>query len=224
MQRFRDIAEGQGGVSILYGIMFLLVATMVAGVILSAAVSSVQRVHAEQERNQNALTLRSAGDLVRDCILGTSCKITISVDKATNKPTVEAVETAGPLESVLNDAMVKASGARPPLHNAEDYSGSFDVEVKGSESEALNKSKVRVDFTLHKAQEVDAEGVDKSYMIDATATLENGSQRLFLVAVQSVSSDSEPVSESDDVKIYETTVKWDTVELSTAASKGGDGS
>lgn len=224
MQRFRDIAEGQGGVSILYGIMFLLVATMVAGVILSAAVSSVQRVHAEQERNQNALTLRSAGDLVRDCIMDTSCTITVSVEKATNKATVTAVSTTGPLENVLNNAMIKASGAMPPLYKAEDCTDSFEVEVKDGESEALNKAKVKVDFTLHKAKDADTEGVDDSYKIDATATLENANQRLFLVASQSVSSDPDAEFEDETVKIYKTTVKWDAVELSTTASKGGDGS
>lgn len=203
------------GVSILYGIMFLLVATMVAGVILSAAVSSVQRVHAEQERNQNTLTLRSAGDFVRDCIAGTTCDIVTETTTGTNETTIKSVKAEGPLKNELEPAVAKACGLADPRQDPKDYTGDFDVKVGSDAPDALKNGEVKVDFTMDKARASGAEDAENSYRIVATVALEDSSQRLFLVAYQSVPPTPEVISESTDSKVTKSTVKWDAVSLGT---------
>ena len=212
MNKLKD----RGGVSILYGIMFLLVATMVAGVILSAAVSSVQRVHAEQERNQNTLTLRSAGDFVRDCVAGTTCDIVTETATGTNETTIKSIEAKGPLKNELEPAVAMACGLADPRQDPKDFTGgSFDVEVGGNAPDALKNETVKVGFTMDKARKSGAEDAENSYRIVATVTLEDGSQRLFLVAYQSVPPTPEVISETTDSKVTKSTVKWDAVSLGT---------
>jgi len=216
--------QGERGVSILYGIMFLLVATMVAGVILSAAVSSVQRVHAEQERNQNTLILRSAGEFVRDCMKDTRCDIVTETTKGTNESVIKSVTASGHLERQLEPAVAKACGFANTGQKPADASGSFTVDVDNSAPDALKDAGVDVAFTMGKARDAGAEDAEKSYSIEATITLEGGTQRLFLVASQSVSSEPELVSESTESKVTKSTVRWDSVELSTSKPKSGEAS
>lgn len=210
MRRMRQILEDQRGVSILYGLLFLLVAFMVSAVILSASLTAVERVHNDEVRQQDSLTLSSAGNFVRGCLeKDTKCTFDLTTDIATGETAVSNVNVTGPLQGVLTRAMNEATGATA-ITGPRDSSGSFDIEVD-ARVDALDDATVVVDYVLRKDQ-----GGDDSdpYRIEAELSLQGGNQRMFLIA-RCGSPKSRDKSATDGVKVTEETVEWGDVTLST---------
>jgi len=193
MGNWREKLSGEDGVSILYGVLFMLVAVMVASLMLSAAVTAASRVDSEQERNQDSLALRSAGELVRECIEGSSFTVYYGSNSQTGESEVQwATKVNGGssknLEDELQGAIQKASGASSWPHTPEKATGSFQVKVNSSSPsnpnlpEALTEGDVEVSYTVEVEKIVESDIVHDRYHINATVTLKDRGQRLFLTA------------------------------------------
>lgn len=206
----------EDGVSILYGVLFMLVAVFVASLMLSAAVTAATRVDSEQERNQDTLALRSAGELVRECIAGSSFTVVYANDWTTGKPAVQWVSKVdgGPsknLEDRLLGSLRTAAGA-PGSSDPE--SGSFQVEVDSSDPglpEGLIEGVVDVDYTIHVEEIVEGDIVHDRYIIDAKITLKDRGQRLFLTAYNDLEPNSEWTSQ---------TLSWPDSNIELSTTKG----
>lgn len=69
MQKARD----QKGATILMALLFLLLAAVLSGVILTAATNAARQMYLDRAAQQNYLTVSSAAELLRDSILSDSC-------------------------------------------------------------------------------------------------------------------------------------------------------
>lgn len=198
MSNWREKLSGDDGVSILYGILFMLVAVMVASLMLSAASTAAGRVDSEQERNQDSLALRSAGELVRECIEGSSFTVAYAKDWSSGEQVVQWASKVdgGPsknLEDELLAAIQKAAGANWP-HTPEKATGSFQVKVNSSNPnlpDALTDGDVEVAYTVQVERIVESDIVHDRYELDATITLKDRGQRLFLTAYNDLDPNSE---------------------------------
>ena len=184
MGSWREKLNGEDGVSILYGILFMLVAVMVASLMLGAASTAANRVDSEQQRNQDSLALRSAGELVRECIEGSSFTVVYVNDAQTGKSVVQSVaKVDGGSNKNLEDELL---GAIQKASNVDEKApGSFQVKVNSSDPnlpESLAEGDVEVDYDVMVEQIVESDIVHDRYHIDARVTLKDRGQRLFLTA------------------------------------------
>lgn len=213
-----SVLSSQSGASLLYGLMFLFVATMVAALVLNAATTALERTHSDQKHQQSSLTLTSGANLVRDCLEQTRFKVTTITDKSTGTrvASVELVEGSAELADVLEASMKIAAGEDPLYPGATDATGrSFTLTVQAPGASALNNSKVTVDYSIAKKEySVSSEEEDTSYRIRASLKLDSSDELLFLDARCAGARAPETSSTSTTTTEVEE-VYWDDVSIST---------
>lgn len=209
MRKAKQKLKNRTGASIMFALLFLLVATMVSVVILDASVTTAKRLFDDTQWQQDNLTLTSAGKLLQSALKNTTCAVQTVVDPDGVQPETHSViadECHGPLAEALAYEINRL--CQDPLPSV---SGRFTLTVDGSVHTA-----VTVDYVmLAKQPEPTSEEEDHrkdSYRIIALLTLEGSDQKLYLDAYRSVIDDSsEPGGSMTDL------VAWTTVTLSTKA-------
>lgn len=191
MKRIKQKLNNQNGVSFLFAMLALLVATMVSITIVAAAVTSVKRVHSDRKAQQAHLTLESAAQLVRD-----EMKKTRYVIEETTETPVEG----SPSTTITTSA-----------------EGTFANEIKTA-VEHIDKhgtqysSNDSTNFTI-RVTGMDMKPVDVSFIMQAdykvifTLTLEDTEETLFLTMGSSSSSENIPGVPDAEGNITTTTVK-----------------
>ena len=104
MMPIKQKLKSENGASFLLALLAFLVAAMVCATIITAATSSVKRVHSDRETQQMHLTMTSAAQLVRDAMLDSSYTVTtITIDDEEPKITVTATGAfASEIEAAIN--------------------------------------------------------------------------------------------------------------------------
>ena len=202
------IVKDESGTSMIYALLFLLVATMVSVVLLGASTTALERVHAEQERTQAMLTLRSAGDIVRQNLRSAACSIETktNIETGAKTTTVQTSDDGNPLNTELQSALTQAVAGSTG-------GGTFDIIVpETADAGELAGSQVTVRYTMQ--PQGDEEDGENLYKIDATLSLDGYDGRLFLTATRS-SSTAPGTTVSDGVATTTEPVSWSDVVLST---------
>ena len=117
--------RSERGISLLYGLMFFFVAFMVAAVIIHASLAAIQRVHSDQEFEQGYLALRSAGQLLGECLEETTFELVSESD--TTGRSEEYITSEGTLSSTLRadiEAITKPGSGAASAGQSSDGSGS----------------------------------------------------------------------------------------------------
>lgn len=203
------IVKDESGASMIYALLFMLVATMVSVVLLVASSTAVARIHAEQERTQSMLALRSAGDAVRGSLLSAECSIVTRtvIESGASTTSVTTPDDDNPLDVELRSALAQ-------VVNGLAHEGSFVVSVPDSaDAGKLAGTQVAVSYTMEPKEEEDSESAD-AYKIVATLSLDGCNERLFLTAMRAASTAPIPVTE-DGVTTKTEKVNWDDVVLTT---------
>ena len=104
MMPIKQKLKSENGASFLLALLAFLVVAMVCATIITAATSSVKRVHSDRETQQMHLTMTSAAQLVRDAMLDSSYTVTtITIDDEEPKITVTATGAfASEIEAAIN--------------------------------------------------------------------------------------------------------------------------
>lgn len=202
-----DKLRRDDGASLLYAMMFMLVAVMVSIVTLGAAVTAVNRVHDDKEWKQERLTLDSAGSVLEGMLRETT--FTVRTEGGAGIPSAEVTEKAGALADILEPAVVAAAQGHVGVLSDPD---SFDIDVEGFP-------------TAHVSYEMTSEEIDAitgethpqdRYRIVATIMLDDGEQTLFVEAYQS--NEAEVVhGGTEDVPVITESIRWDDVTVGTVA-------
>ena len=210
-----DKLQSESGVSILYGLLFLLVALMVTGYIISASITAVERLHDDQQTEQNMLTLRSAANLVRDELEDTTFVVEITVNHDQGDAQAPMLESAeGPYYKLLESAVGAAAGIAAANGSVAvapaDYSGSFDVKVGETDAAgALGGSTVHVTYKM--ARNILWDDTN-SYLIDATFSLIDEQGRAYNLFMQApwspYSCDPPEAYKSTGAETVTQTIKW----------------
>ena len=202
------IIKDESGASMIYALLFMLVATMVSIVLLVASSTAVARIHAEQERTQSMLVLRSAGDAVRSSLLSADCSIITRtvLESGASTTSVSTPDDDNPLDVELRSALAQ-------VVNGLAHEGSFVVSVpESADAGKLAGTQVTVSYTMEPKEE-ESDSAD-AYKIVATLSLDGCNERLFLTATRAASSAPIPVTE-DGVTTKTEKVNWDDVVLTT---------
>lgn len=214
MNAVKKKLNSRRGASVIFALLFLMVAAMVSVVILDASVTTTKRLRDDTDWEQDNLTLTSAGKLVRECLANTSCTVVTTTNNETKVSTV-AVTAEGPLGDIAGNALQKVNDF------SDAYSGSFKV-TPDDDSGVFRE--VTVSFTVLPDQAelagIDSENHRKdSYKVSAALTLEGSEQKLFITAYRSITQS--PPETNDGVNTIKTdNVEWTSVVLST--KEGGE--
>ena len=107
MMPIKQKLKSENGASFLLALLAFLVAAMVCATIITAATSSVKRVHSDRESQQMQLAISSAAQLVRDTMGETQYRITnvTTTEKGTTKTETTKTATgvfASEIKSAIN--------------------------------------------------------------------------------------------------------------------------
>ena len=94
MMSIKQKLKSENGASFLLALLAFLVAAMVCVTIITAATSSVKRVHSDRESQQMQLAITSAAQLVRDTMGETQYCITTVTTTENGTTTTETTKTA----------------------------------------------------------------------------------------------------------------------------------
>ena len=231
--KLRNRIAGERGASLLYALLFLLVATMVSAVILHSSTSALALVHEDEQRQQENLTLTSAGGLVRSYLSSASCRYELHENGDDSSITVQMLGEDNPLNEELQLAMASAVKGKTA-------SGDFTVEVEPSQGAgALEGSKVNVHFEMTQERAALGESQDESqdeeqgdssetpegttpatteahpgyvYTFTSTLSLEGSDNKLFLTAAAQTSN--LVPNEDGSIDLVEN-IAWKNADLST---------
>ena len=206
----RNILTDERGASVLYALLFLLVAIMVSVTVINAAVTTAHRVSDDKAWKQERLTLDSAGDVMVGMLRNTTFTVrTTSPGGAFEE--AEVLEKDGPLADILEPAVIATAQHHMGVIDDPD---SFEIEADGFD-------KVTVSY------EMDSEEVDiitgethpqDRYRITAILQTEDGEQRLFVEAYQSNAAPVETTQDEGETTITET-IQWSDIKTGTRLSE-----
>lgn len=120
------------GVSLLYALMLFLVAAVVSGVILSAALTSVKVVHSDAAHTQAQLSLDSAARLVADQLEDFSVSVTGSAENP--QFSLKGAGTAKGMVRLALDSFQEAYVNQAGLYSATNPVASRTVTLTASDS------------------------------------------------------------------------------------------
>lgn len=206
----RDILMDERGVSILYALLFMLVAIMVSVTVIGAAVTTAHRVSDDKAWKQERLTLDSAGDVMVGMLRNTAFTVRTTSSGGVSDE-AEVLEKDGPLADILEPAVIATAQHHMGVLDDPD---SFEIEVDGFD-------KVTVSYEME-SEEVDIitgeTHPQDRYRITATLQTEDGEQCLFVEAYQSNAAPLETIQDGDDTTVTET-IQWSDIKTGTRLSE-----
>lgn len=147
MKRATQKLHSRRGASILLALLMILVATMVSTVIVSAAVTTAKRVHDDESREQDYLTVNSAARLITAYLLENTKYTfhTLSYEHSEDNPNrrVHTDENADSAVVQHLSEMVEALEA-----DAEAVNGTITVSAPSGDDEELPMTAVTMEYSL----------------------------------------------------------------------------
>lgn len=201
------------GASILYALMFMLVALVVSAVTLGAATTMARRVSDDRAWKQERLTLDSAGDVAREMLLKTSFRIqTVREDGVGGNAETEVLEAEGPLAELLEDTLVTVAEDR---YGVSANPAPLTISVDGFPDVVMTYT-----MSIDETDLVTGESSPQDrYRIKATLRIAGNKQSLLLDAYQSNVSTMEVVK-ADGVTTITEDVRWSDITVGTYARTG----
>ena len=121
--------KSENGASFLLALLAFLVAAMVCVTIITAATSSVKRVHSDRESQQMQLAITSAAQLVRDTMEKTKYSITTVTTTEKDGTKIETTKTAtGVFAQEIKDAI-----AYIDIYGGSAYADGMNLSVSGTD-------------------------------------------------------------------------------------------
>ena len=129
MMPIKQKLKSENGASFLLALLAFLVAAMVCATIITAATSSVKRVHSDRESQQMQLAITSAAQLVRDTMGETQYRITTvtTTEKGTTETKTDKT-AAGVFAQEIEDAI-----AYIDIHGGSAYADGMNLSVSGTD-------------------------------------------------------------------------------------------
>ncbi len=226
MRGFRNRFRSQDGVSILYGLLFMLVAVMVCAVIISASTTAAQRVHADKVRTQGMLTLQSAGNMVKKYFDDATFNVTIVRDEDGKVLSVNAELPDDTFGKIVGNAINEKAGTS-------EENVPVSVDTHGTAPDLDNATVTLGNCSVKRDVLPDGTGMD--FALEAELELQPNDDRtqaskLYLAGTAHVSYASYPETAVDNTKVVVAPIKWDKsngaggVSISTSGSKSGGAS
>ena len=129
MMPIKQKLKSENGASFLLALLAFLVAAMVCATIITAATSSVKRVHSDRESQQMQLAITSAAQLVRDTMGETQYRITtVTTTEKGNAKTETTKTAAGVFAQEIKDAI-----AYIDIHGGSAYADGMNLSVSGTD-------------------------------------------------------------------------------------------
>lgn len=129
MMSIKQKLKSENGASFLLALLAFLVAAMVCVTIITAATSSVKRVHSDRESQQMQLAITSAAQLVRDTMGETQYRITtVTTTEKGNAKTETTKTAAGVFAQEIKDAI-----AYIDIHGGSAYADGMNLSVSGTD-------------------------------------------------------------------------------------------
>ena len=199
MMPIKQKLKSENGASFLLALLAFLVAAMVCATIITAATSSVKRVHSDRESQQMQLAITSAAQLVRDTMGETQyCITTVTTTENGNAQKETTKTAAGVFAQEIKDAI-----AYIDIHGGSAYAGGMNLSVSGTDLPVIAVSFVMTSdiaepykllFTL-RAQET---GEVLYLTMESSSTMESKTE-----TIQSGSNQTKTVTTET------TTITWD---------------
>lgn len=201
--KIKEKIHSQSGVSFLFGLLAFLVAAMVSVTIVTAASTTMKRVHNDRKEQQELLTLNSAAQFVRDEMLKTKYITTVETKKDSygNDSSVTTTYTS---EGTFAPEM-KAAVER--VNTGSSYvsvPSAITLDVDGMEMQTVKAS-----FTMS------AEGTEK-YRVIFTIYIEESGNTLFLTMSGSTSEKTDTSTSGGITTIKKaSTISWGSPVISS---------
>lgn len=129
MMPIKQKLKSENGASFLLALLAFLVAAMVCVTIITAATSSVKRVHSDRESQQMQLAITSAAQLVRDTMGETQyCITTVTTTENGNAQKETTKTAAGVFAQEIKDAI-----AYIDIHGGSAYADGMNLSVSGTD-------------------------------------------------------------------------------------------
>ena len=129
MMPIKQKLKSENGASFLLALLAFLVAAMVCVTIITAATSSVKRVHSDRESQQMQLAITSAAQLVRDTMGETQYRITtVTTTEKGNAKTETTKTAAGEFAQEIKDAI-----AYIDIYGGSAYADGMNLSVSGTD-------------------------------------------------------------------------------------------
>ena len=129
MMSIKQKLKSENGASFLLALLAFLVAAMVCVTIITAATSSVKRVHSDRESQQMQLAITSAAQLVRDTMGETQyCITTVTTTEKGTTETKTDKTAAGVFAQEIKDAI-----AYIDIHGGSAYADGMNLSVSGTD-------------------------------------------------------------------------------------------
>lgn len=193
MMPIKQKLKSENGASFLLALLAFLVAAMVCVTIITAATSSVKRVHSDRESQQMQLAITSAAQLVRDTMGETQYCITTVTTTENGTTTIETTKTASGVFASEIEAAINYVDA---YHTDASASG-MKLSVDGTDLPIIDVSfKMSADTT-------------EPYKLLFTLRVQDTGENLYLTMKSSRKTDN-TVTESKDktVTTETTTITW----------------
>ena len=194
MMPIKQKLKSENGASFLLALLAFLVAAMVCVTIITAATSSVKRVHSDRESQQMQLAITSAAQLVRDTMEETKYSITTVTTTEKDGTKIETTKTA---TGVFAPEIEAAINYVDEYHTDASASG-MKLSVDGTDLPIIDMSfKMSADTT-------------EPYKLLFTLQVQDTGETLYLTMKSSRKTDN-TVTESKDktVTTETTTITWD---------------
>ena len=194
MMPIKQKLKSENGASFLLALLAFLVAAMVCATIITAATSSVKRVHSDRETQQMHLTMTSAAQLVRDAMLDSSYTVTtITIDDEEPKITVTATGAfASEIEAAIN--------------YVDEYHDEYDTDASADD---MVLSVADTDLPIIDVSFKMSADTTEPYKLLFTLRVQDTGENLYLTMKSSRKTDN-TVTESKDktVTTETTTITW----------------
>lgn len=204
--------NSNSGVSILIALLLFLVATMVAVVIISAALTAVKDVAGDKGQNQNYLNVNSSAKLVGQMLKDSECTVITSVTQTgedgegnqTYTTEMTYIPGEGPLDKVITALVKRADTVSGPQ--------SCTIRIKPqSHSDKLNDCEVELNMMYVDPKNYSGDDLSDCYKIEAEVREigSDGEKGQLAYVTASIGA----LNYSDNGKRLD--LKWNNVKLST---------
>ena len=191
--------KSESGVTVLYALLIMIVATMVSVVIINAAVTSVKTMHDDLVRERETIAVGSAAKLLAKCIK--ESYVTVTPQKAEDPEETDTTEYSG--YGPMGDFLTKV------IQDREEGSLTHTMTVTFDSGDFCSFT-----FSINPVDGDYSGNADEEYQIRGTVTTEDGTEKVYLTAYISGLAQTSTPTRTDII------YKWDKVSLSTAG--GGE--
>ena len=197
MMPIKQKLKSENGASFLLALLAFLVAAMVCVTIITAATSSVKRVHSDRESQQMQLAITSAAQLVRDTMGETQYCITTVTTTENGTTKTETTKTA---------SGVFASEIKAAINYVDEYHDEYDTDASADD---MVLSVADTDLPIIDVSFKMSADTTEPYKLLFTLRVQDTGETLYLTMKSSRKTDN-TVTESNDktVTTETTTITW----------------